>query len=180
MPRTVSDEEYQYLLGTKNVADMVLPILNNPKTSNRAKALIKEQYPDFQIPEYDLQMQIQQRFAAEDQKRKQEKEAEELKARQQRWDEQRVDAQKKFGLTEEGMKKLEDLMWERNIGDYEAAAMLFVSKEPKSTNAQFDSTRWHHEKQPDYAQIAEDPEAWGRDQIMQAINRDQERIRNRR
>ena len=180
MPRTISDEEDQYLQGRRQVADFVESIYNDPSLAREAKSLIKKKYPNLQIPDYDLETKMDQRFEAE---RKERSEAEEKKRQREedeRFQKSRSDTQKKFELTDDAMGRLEQLMLDRNIGVYEAAAMLMVSKEPKpaGNEGDWDSTRWHHEQREGFADIAKDPEAWGRTQIMGAIQRDMNRARN--
>jgi hypothetical protein len=69
-------------------------------------------------------------------------------------------------------------MVERNIGDYEAAATFKAARDPKPIDAQLNSHYWDHTKKSGWAEIAKDPEAWGRKEIMGAIQRDQQRMKN--
>jgi hypothetical protein len=180
MPRQVTDEEWNYLQGRKQVADFVESIYNDPALSKDAKALIKRKYPDLQIPDYDIESRVNARFDQE----KQEREDRERTAREAEEDRQqqaaRKKTQKEYGFTDDAMGRLEQMMVDRNIGDYEAAAMLMASKEPKpsSPEGDFDHSRWSHEKAEGFADIAKDPEGWGRTQIMQAISKDAARARN--
>ena len=71
-----------------------------------------------------------------------------------------------------------DVVWpdlDATIGDYEAAAMVLASKEPKPVNGKYDGQFWNHSKKEGFAEIAKDPEGWGREQLMGAIQRDLER-----
>lgn len=182
MPRQLTDEEFNFLQGRRQVADFVESIYNDPQLNREAKALIKKKYPSLQIPDYDIETKMEARFD------KDKREREEAAARRRRAEQdelfkkQRAETQKKHNFTDDAMTRLEALMVERNIGDYEAGAMLLASKEPKpmANGGDFDSSRWHHEKQDNFAEIAKDPEAWGRDQIMRAIHTDQERARGGR
>ena len=87
---------------------------------------------------------------------------------------------KEYGFTDEGMEKLERVMVERNIGDYEAAAVLMAAKEPKTAEATYDSHYWNHNKKPGWQEIAKDTEAWGRNEILGAIHRDMVAMKNGR
>jgi hypothetical protein len=179
MPRQLSDEEFNFLQARRQVADFVESIYNDPALNREAKSLIKKKYPTLQIPDYDIENRVEDRLNRE----KQEREAAEerrLRAEEDaRFKKIRKATQDKHGFTDDAMGRLEKLMIDRNIGDYEAAAMLLSSKEPKPTDATFDGGYWHHEKQAGFGEIAKDPEAWGRNEIMKAIRTDEERERNR-
>lgn len=177
MPREVSDEEYNFLQGRRQVADFVESIYNDPTLSKEAKKLIKKKYPNLQIPDYDIEEKVEQRFADEHKARSDQEAA----TRQAQLDEQiktsRSTVQKEYGFTDEAMKQLEDLMVQRNIGDYEAGAMLMASKQPKQSEPTFDTFRWNHEKQQGFKEIAADPEGWARQQILDAVTADDRRSR---
>ena len=83
------------------------------------------------------------------------------------------------------MDKLEKLMIERNIGDYEAGALLMASKEPKVVEPDSGSyvghrggRFWNYDKHNDFAEISKDPEKWGFNQLVEAAQRDAQRERN--
>ena len=180
MPKQITDEEYNYLQQRHQIASFVESIYNDPALSREAKALIKKKYPKLDIPDYDLRNEINDRLdkekAERDEERKKAKEAED----EAHYKKTRKDTQEKYGFTDEAMKDLEAFMVERNIGDYDVAASYKASKEPRASEPTWDSTRWHHEKQDGFAEIAKDPEAWARTEIMGAIGRDQDRARNGR
>jgi hypothetical protein len=77
------------------------------------------------------------------------------------------------------MKDLEKWMHEKAVADHEVAAEYRASKNPQTSNPTYDSQFWHHEKADGFAEIAKDPEAWGRKEILGAIHRDEERARGR-
>jgi len=181
--REIEDDEYEFLQGRKQVADFVESIYNDPALSRDAKALIKRKYPTLQIPDYDIEEKVNARFDAE----KKERDDAEAKRKQDAEDERiagiRRRTQEDYGFTDEGMTKFEKLMVERNVGDYDVAASYMASKEPKASDASggdWDNSRWHHEKQDGFAEIAKDPEGWARNEIMGAIRRDQDRTRGGR
>ena len=179
--RQLTDEEYNFLQGRRQVADFVESIYNDPQLNREAKALIKKKYPNLQIPDYDIETRVEARFDAEKRERE---EAEAQKRRteeDERFKRDRKTTQDKYGFTDDAMGRLEQLMIDRNIGDYEAGAMLMASREPKpmAPGGDLDHSRWNHQKQDGFAEIAKDPEAWGREQIMRAIQTDQERARGR-
>jgi hypothetical protein len=180
MPRTLTDQEDAYYQRQDQIANFAASIFDDPKLSRKAKLLIKEKYPDLAIPDLDLRTEMEERFDKE----KKEREDKERKAKEDAeratWQKNRTEAQQKYSLTDEAMKDLEKFMEEKFIGDYDVAASYRLSKEPKTSEPSWDSTRWHHDKQEGFAEIAKDPEAWGRDQIMGALHRDAERARNGR
>ena len=77
------------------------------------------------------------------------------------------------------MKDLEGWMQDKGVGDYEVAAQYRASKNPKTSEPTMDTGFWHHQEAPNFAEIAKDPEAWGRKEILGAIHKDQESARGR-
>lgn len=179
MPRTISDEEYAHLVGRKTIADFVEPIYNSPELGPQAKALIKKAYPNLQIEGYDLKEELKGEIA---QVRNELKETE--RQRQDREDAEKFQrtrkaTQEQYKLTDEGMKKLEDLMVERNIGDYDAAATYMISKEPRASEPTGGSQHfWNHEKQDKFSEISKDPEKWGFNELVGAARRDEQRAKS--
>ena len=180
MPRELTDKEWEYLQNRRQVADFVESIYNDPTLNKEAKALIKKKYPNLQIPDFDIESKVDQRFADEHKKREDAEKAAREKEEDAKYAKMRSDVQAQYGFTDEAMKKLEDLMVEKNIGNYEVAASYMASKEPKTSEATYDETRWHHEKRPEWAEISKDPEAWGRSEIMKALHNDQQRTKGGR
>ena len=176
-PRHISDEEDQYLQGRRQVADFVESIYADPNLNKDAKRLIKRKYPNLQIPDLDIEDRVDARFAEERRLRDEVAEHERVQKEQQAWKETRGTTQKKYGLTDEAMSDMEKWMIEKNVGDYDVAASYRVQKDPKPSEAGFDATRWHHEKQPGWADISKDPEGWARNEIMGALHRDEEKSR---
>jgi hypothetical protein len=182
MPREVTDEEYNYLMGRKQVADFVESIYNDPSLNKEAKALIKRKYPNLQITDYDLETKIEKRFEAEKKARDDQEQAAKKAAEDDAWKKTREKTQQDYGFTEDGMKELEDFMVQKNIGDYEVAASYMASKNPKQSDATYghNDGLWNHSKQEGFKEIASDPEGWARSQILQAIRRDDERNKGQR
>lgn len=180
MPRQLTDEEFNFLQGRRQVADFVESIYNDPQLNREAKALIKKKYPALQIPDYDIETRVEQRFDRERQEREAERERQRKAEEDARFTKQRTETQKRFGFTDEAMTRLEQMMIDRNIGNYEDAAELMAAREPKQSSATHDTGFWNHEKQDTFKEIAKDPEAWGRNEIMNAIHADQDRARNGR
>jgi hypothetical protein len=173
MPREVTDEEYQFLQGRRQVADFVESIYSDPALNKEAKRLIKKKYPNLAIPDYDIREEVDQRLEAERQARKDAEEAVRRKESDERINSERSRVQKEYGFTEDAMKKLEDMMVERNIGDYEAAATYHASKNPQQSEPTFDTFRWNHDRQDSFKQIAQDPEGWARQEILNAVRADE-------
>lgn len=180
MPKTISDEEYGRLLGRAQIADLVEPVYNDPALSKEAKALLKKKYPGLQIPDYDIEEKFEQRFAQERQEREEREQKQRAAEEDKRFQEARSGTQKKYGLTDDGMKDVEKFMIERNVGDYDVAASYVVAQNPKPSSADFNDGRWNHDKAPGFAEIAKDPEGWGRSEILKALYTQQEREKNQR
>jgi hypothetical protein len=179
MPRTISDEEYKYLQDKRMTADFVESIYNDPQLNKEAKRLIKRKYPNLAIPDFDIEQKVEQRFTAEDQKKAKEAADAAAAADRAAWNASRAKVQKQYGFTDEGMKDLEQWMHEKAVADHEVAAEYRASKNPQTSSPTYDSQFWHHEKADGFAEIAKDPEAWGRKEILGAIHRDEERARGR-
>jgi hypothetical protein len=181
MPRTVPDEEYQFLQGRRQIADFVESIYNDPTLNKEAKALIKKKYPQMQIPDYDIEQRVEQRLADDRKEREDRERTQREQTEQQKFSNMRKETQDRYGFTEKAMEELEQLMLERNIGDYEVAASYKASKEPRPSDATaFNDGRWNHDKAPGFQEIAKDPEGWGRSEILKALYADQERAKQQR
>lgn len=179
MPRTISDDEYNHLIGRAQVADFVEPIWNNPRTSRKAKALVKEAYPTLEIPGYDTEAAVEQKFAERDQRdaEKERKAKEEQEDQQWRAERDKVKTARK--LSDEDMSKVEKLMLDRKIGNYEDAAEIYTARLPKPSPPTYDN-HWNHAAQPSFAEIGKDPEGYMRREFLAAIQRDQEAMRGGR
>ena len=180
MPREIDDQEYEFLQGRRQVADFVESIYNDPQLNKEAKALIKKKYPQIQIPDYDIEERINQRFDNEKKERDSAEKAKRDAEQQQEFHKTRTQIQKEYGFTDDGMKELEDFMVKRNIGDYEVAASYQASKNPRQSDANHSDGFWHHQNQDNFAEIAKDPEGWARNEILGALRNDQERARGGR
>src|SRR5262245_48462368 len=179
--REIEEAEYQRLKAREQVADFVEPIYNNPKLSKQAKRLIKEQYPDIEIADLDIEDRLNARLDDEKKEREDADKARSDAERDKNFKEMRSKTQKDYGFTDEGMADLERFMLERNIGDYEVAASYRASKEPKPSEANADDGRdhfWNHAQQDGFAEISADPEKWARKEILGAIKRDQAKARD--
>ena len=177
MPRQVSDEEYQFLQSKRMTADFVESIYNDPTLNKEAKRLIKRKYPNLAIPDYDMEEKIDARFSAADQAKQKEQADARRKADSDNWKSSREKVQKQYGFTDEGMNDLETWMQDKAVADHEVAASYRASKNPQTSEPTYDSQFWHHEKAPNFAEIAKDPEGWGRREILSAIRKDEERAR---
>ena len=180
MARTIEEQDYQHLLGRKQIADFVETIYNDPVLSKEAKALIKKKYPDMQIPDYDIEQRVEQRLA-EDRKAREDKENEQRQqSDQDRFQNLRKETQNKYGFTDKAMEELEQFMVDNNVGSYEVAAGYKASKEPKPSDVTFNDGRWNHDKAPNFKEVAADPEGWGRSEILKALYNDEERRKQQR
>ena len=178
MPRHLTDEEDLYYRGQDRKAQFADSLFNDPKLNPMMKWAIKQKYPNLPIPGYDEAMQVKQMFDYEKKKRDDEEATKKAETEKQDWINKKTAAQKKYGLTEEGMKEVEDLMHKENTWSYETAAGYLVSKKPKPSVPTYDSQYWHFEKKPDWEEKMKDPDAWARNQFEQAARRDEERLRN--
>ena len=180
MPRQIDDREYEFLQGRRQVADFVESIYNDPQLTKEAKALIKKKYPGLAIPDYDIETKVEQRFEQERQERETAAEAKRREEEDEKYRKLRKKTQDDYGFTDDAMTRLEKMMIERNIGDYEAGAALMAAKEPKAADAtQGGSQFWRHQDSDTFKEISKDPEKWAEREIMGAIRADEQRDRGR-
>lgn len=136
-------------------------LMNNPKTKERAQALVREVAPNAPLPEHDLRKSFEEKLGAMqktiDDLTKSQKDRSESEEFQRKWDA----ASSKYGLTEEGQKKALELMTERKIADPEAGALLFNSlnppQEPITSSAWAGSTLFDTGKDSELAGWFSDP-----------------------
>ena len=179
MPRTISDEEFAFLQNKRITADFVESIYNDPALTKEAKRLIKKKYPNLAIPDLDIEDRVQAQIDADRKQRSDADKAAKQARDDETWRNQRKKVQDEFGFTDAGMKDLEGWMQDKGVGDYEVAAQYRASKNPRTSEPTMDTGFWHHQEAPNFAEIAKDPEAWGRKEILGAIHKDQESARGR-
>ena len=179
MPRTINDDEYNFLQQKRMTADFVESIYNDPQLNKEAKRLIKRKYPNLAIPDYDMEEKLDARVRAEDDKKAKEQQETQRKRNQETWDTGRKKAKDEYGLTDEGLTDLEKWMEEHAVADHEVAASYRHSKNPKTSEPTYDQQFWRHDKADNFKEISADPEAWARREILGAIGRDSERARGR-
>jgi hypothetical protein len=178
MPRQITDEEYAFLQNKRMTADFVESIYNDPQLTKEAKRLIKRKYPNLAIPDLDIEDKVEARLEADKKSREDAENKRRQDAEDASWRATRKKTQDAYGFTDEAMGEMEKWMQEKGVGDYEVAAEYRASKNPKTSDpGGYDSQYWHHDKAPAFKEIAADPEAWGRKEILGAINRDNERAR---
>lgn len=180
MPREVSDEEYNFLQGRRQVADFVESIYNDPQLGKEAKALIKRKYPQVQIPDYDIEERVTQKIDEDRKTREAERKAVKEAEEEKTFKATRSKVQQDYGFTDDAMKDLEKFMVDKGVGDYEVAASYQASKNPKQSEAVYSDGLWNHQKQEGFEQIAKDPEGWARNELLGAMRRDQEKMRGGR
>jgi hypothetical protein len=177
MPRTISDQEDAWLRNKVEVANFAESIWGDPALNEDAKRLAKRKYPQLEMKDIELKDQFEARFAEERKIREDAENARREAAEHQDWQDKRKATQKRYGMTDEAMSDMEKWMIDRNVGDYEVAAGYRIQREPKVSDGNLDTARWQYEKQPGWAEIAKDPEAWGRAEILKAIRADEETAR---
>lgn len=182
MPMTLSDEQIAYLRNRENVANFADALYNDPTISTELKRLIKRKHPDLPIPDYDAEQRLNARFDAE----KKEREDAETKARNDKeladWQAERDRVREKHKFTEDAMERMEKMMLERRIGNYEDAAELMIAREPKTSSPtqELDDRLWHHNRNEQFKEIAKDPQGWARNELMAAMARDKARAETQR
>jgi len=146
----IQESELQAL---RNVQQMVDSLWNDPEKGMKVKELVKEKYPNANIPELDA---VKFARGAEERAKsiadesakilteRLEKMESTLKERDDafkaREEEQKFEAEvdrvkRQYSLTTEGMEKVFSRMKERNNPDVESAAAWVISQEPKQSPA---------------------------------------------
>ena len=188
MPVTLTDEQVAELrtrLGISEtnarIAEAAAGLWNDPDTSAEAKALWKRKYPDSDLGDA---YNVEQRLNARLDRQEQDAQKREREAREKAIDEQiaskRRETQDRYRATDDAMKRLEDMMVEKNVGDYDVAAEHFFSRQPGTSNGDdsaFDSQFWHHDRSDLFKEISADPEEWGRKEILKTIREGEQRNR---
>lgn len=181
MPREISDEQYAAYERAYQTANFAESIFNDPALSKDAKRLIKRKYPNLSIPDYDLEEKFERERAADKKAREDEEKAARQKKEEDGWREQRTKVQKEYGFTDDGMKDLEKFMYENGVANYEVAATYKAAKSPRASEPTSQHGEpWGFNTNETFREIAKDPEAWGRGEIMKAIRADQDRARQAR
>lgn len=184
MPVTLTDEQVAELrarLGqgetNARIAEAAARLWNDPERGSRAKALWKEQFPDTDLGPWDVEQRINERLDNERRERLEAEKAARDREQDERLAQKRRETQDRFGATDDAMSRLEALMVERNIGDYDVAAEHFFSRDPRVSDGsqEYDSQFWGHEKQDLFKEISADPEAWGRKEIMKTLREGERR-----
>jgi hypothetical protein len=175
----ITDEQLRQWQEDNQVAKAARKLWDDPRTSERSKALFKEVFPESVIPEHDIRTEMRDEFAKRDQKHEEEREAERVAREDAHWKAERKKTQDAYGITEDAMKDMEKWMYENNVGSYEVAATYHAAKAPKpsepSSGPGFKDPYWNHGKSDLFKKIAEDPEEWGRGEILNALRADQNR-----
>lgn len=188
MPVTLTDEQVAQLkqqldagARSKQIADMVDSIYNDPELGVEARKLIKKKYPDLAIPDYDIQQRVDAALAEERKEREEEKRKAREAEEDNNWKSRRKATQDEYGFSDETMKRVEALMVEKKIPDYDVAATYFASKEPQPSGDEgYQSQFWNHHNTDSFKEISKDPEEWARKEILQAARADQQRARQMR
>ena len=184
MPVTLTDEQVTELRGrltqadtNRQIAEAAAKLWNSPERGERTKALWKEEFPDSDLGPFDVEQRINARLDKDREERAQEAKAQRDRETDERVASQRKATQDRYGATDDAMSRLEQLMVERNIGDYEIAGEHFFSREPRVSDGtqEYDSQFWNHERQDTFKEIAADPESWGRKEILKTLREGERR-----
>jgi hypothetical protein len=85
--------------------------------------------------------------------------------------------QQQYGFTDDAMGELEKFMLDNNVGSYEIAAGYKAVKNPQ-TSLPTHGSNWNHDRTDAFKEIASDPEAWGRNEFLKAIAKDEARAKS--
>lgn len=185
MPLTLTDEQVAQLRQEreqwqrdKQVRESAEAIWNDPELSDQAKALWKKKYPETRIDDYDLKREIFGRLDAEkaeaEKARREAQEAESVARLQS----QKEQVKQQYGFTDDAMDRMEAMMSERKVYDYEAMAPYFASKEPKPIESYQNQNRWNHDRTEQFKRISADPEEYAFNEIVNTLREQERRARS--
>ena len=114
-------------------------------------------------------------------KEEREKAAREAEENQKReyFSKQKSDVQKRHGLTDDAMERMEAEMDEKKVYDYEVMASHWVAKNPRPIEQTHADHFWRYDKQDTFKEIAADPEKYAYDEIVKTLREQESRDRNR-
>ena len=186
MPVTLTDDQVAELRqklaqGDRDalVRQSAEAIWNDPEMSDSAKALWKKKFPETTIADYDLKREVFGRLDAEKKERddaaREKAEAEQV----ERYRSQKARVQKERGFTDDAMERMEKEMNDRKVYDYEVMADSYAARNPKPIENTQRSHMWNHSRSDEFKKISEDPEGYAFDEMVAAMNRDEQNRRNR-
>jgi hypothetical protein len=149
---------------------LVDQLMSNPETRRQTQMLVKKINPKASIPEIDAAMPVM----AEVQKLS--KVVEDLRGELVKRDAQDEMRSKQNTLKEQGyspdaVNRIEKLMAERSISDYDAAAALFDRQNPAPTPSRptYAGSRFMDTSGDDFKRYMKDPEGWVEEETSKAI-----------
>lgn len=179
MPREIDDAEYNKLLGKSAVADFIQTIWDHPKAGKPARRLVKEVYPNIEIPDLDIEDRVDTKINALLKAQKDEEAAKAAAAERAQWDADKAEVIKQYGYTDEGIKELEDFMVKNKVASYKVAAGYHAAKNPRPSNGTEGAGdgMWNHGRSDEWKKVAADPEEFARKEFMRAIRADEAKVR---
>ena len=145
-------------------------LMGNPETRRQTQMLVKKVNPKASIPEIDAAIPIYQEL------KKTNDTVAELRAELTRRDARdEINSKQSVlqgqGYSEDGIRKLEGLMVERGIGDYEAAAALFDRMNPPPAPAapSYAGQRFFQDTGEDFKKFAANTGAWVDEETGRAL-----------
>ena len=185
MPLTLTDDQIAQLRAEREqwqrdklVREAAEGLWNDPKMSDRAKALWKEKYPDTKIDDYDLKQEVFGRLDREKKEAADAAEAARLATETDRLASQKSRVQKEYSFTDDAMDRMEKEMSERKVYDYEAMAPYFASKEPKPIESYQRGHLWNHDRGEEFKKISADPEEYAFNEIVNTLREQERRTRS--
>jgi len=171
-------EEHAYAGAAHTQKQFTDEIFNDPELNDDARRLINRKHPNLDQGTWSSEQRLKAEIAALRKEKEDEKKAAEDAKRTDRWQQRKDAAQKKYGLTDEAMGKVEQIMKDEEIYSYEEAAQTLTSREPKPIEATMNNHYWNYEKQDGFKDIAADPEKWGFNTLFKDVSRLQQKQRN--
>jgi hypothetical protein len=155
----------------KEMAGLALALSSNKATRSNFLGLVRQAAPDTPIPELDTKAQIEEALRAERAER--EKIAGEFRdyRLQNQMGEQKKSVMSKHGLSDEDVKKIEEMMGKKELPtDYEFAARLYKQQTEQAVPTEYGRSGWGPAALPSDEGLMDDPYRWAQTQAHTLID----------
>ena len=145
-------------------------LMSNPETRRQTQMMVKKINPKASIPEIDAALPVMAEL------QKTNKVVEELRAELMKRDVQSEISKshkslRNKGYSDDGIEKIEKLMTDRGIADYEAASALFdrMNPAPSPTAPSYVGQRFMETGTDDFKRFMKSPESWVEEETGRAL-----------
>lgn len=158
-----------------HLASLTERLANDPKTRKQFLGLVKQAAPSTPIPEIDTESAIEERLKVDREERKQFEQRIENRFLQEDLGRTKADAQRKYGLSDDDLSKMEEMMKKGELpADYRFAPQLYAAQLSAATPTNFGSGPYEgpmdiEANAKTMEGLMDDPDAWSRRQAHNLI-----------